>query len=104
MLMESSVSQPVQTKDHNLRHIALTGDLTSFEGAEFKESLVKLFANDGLVSLDLSRVTRVDTSAIQLMVSARKQARMLVMGVSKDLQSNQEFVCRSLNEPHRPPP
>jgi anti-anti-sigma regulatory factor len=43
-------------------------------------------ANEGLVSLDLSNVDRVDTAAIQLMLSARKQARMLVMGIPQDLQ------------------
>ena len=47
---------------------------------------MKLMANEGLVSLDLSNVDRVDTAAIQLMLSARKQARMLVMGIPQDLQ------------------
>ncbi len=63
------------------------GDLTIFEAAEFKESLVKLFANDGLVSLDLTSVARVDTAAIQLMLAARKQGRMFVTGISDDLQT-----------------
>uniref|UniRef100_UPI0039BD49A3 STAS domain-containing protein n=1 Tax=Nitrospira sp. BLG_1 TaxID=3395883 RepID=UPI0039BD49A3 len=61
-------------------------DLSIFEAGEFKEALVKLMANEGLVSLDLSNVDRVDTAAIQLMLSARKQARMLVMGIPQDLQ------------------
>jgi anti-anti-sigma regulatory factor len=67
--------------------LAPTGELTIFEAAEFKESLVNLFANDGLVSLDLSGVARVDTAAIQLMLAARKQGRMFVTGISDDLQT-----------------
>ena len=84
--MPSSAQVPHEA-GQNPRHLALTGDLTIFEAGEFKESLVKLFANDGLVSLDLSGVARVDTAAIQLMLSARKQERMLVSGVSEDLQT-----------------
>lgn len=48
---------------------------------------MNLLANDGLVSLDLSGVVRVDTSAIQLLLAARKQGRMLVTGLSPDLQT-----------------
>jgi anti-anti-sigma regulatory factor len=71
----------------NPRLLAPTGDLTIFEVAEFKEALVKLFGNDGLVSLDLGQAGRVDTSAIQLMWAARKQGRMFVSGISEDLQA-----------------
>lgn len=79
----SAQTQP--DEGQNVRHLAPTGELTIFEAAEFKESLVNLFANDGLVSLDLSGVVRVDTAAIQLMLAARKQGRMLVTGASDDL-------------------
>ena len=75
-----------KVEDQNPRHLAPRGDLTIFEAAEFKESLMKLFVNDGLVSLDLSGAARVDTAAIQLMLAARKQGRMLVTGISQDLQ------------------
>lgn len=81
------LSQPHQIEEQNARHLAPKGELTIFEAAEFKESLVKLFANDGLVSLDLSGVARADTAAIQLMLAARKQGRMFVTGVSEDLQT-----------------
>jgi anti-anti-sigma regulatory factor len=76
-----------RVEGQNARHLAPTGELTIFEAAEFKESLVNLFANDGLVSLDLSGVARVDTAAIQLMLAARKQGRMFVTGISDDLQT-----------------
>lgn len=64
-----------------------SGELTIFEAAEFKESLVKVLAGEGLVCLDLSQVTRVDTSAIQLMWAARKLGRLLVTGVTLELQA-----------------
>jgi anti-anti-sigma regulatory factor len=64
-----------------------TGELTIFEAAEFKESLVMLLTNEGLVCLDLSQVSRVDTAAIQLMWAARKLGCLLVTGISDELQS-----------------
>lgn len=64
-----------------------SGDLTIFEAADFKESLRSLLAGEGLVCLDLSQVTRVDTSAIQLMWAARKLGRLLVTGISEELQT-----------------
>lgn len=87
MTTEATGAQMDGTSDANPRHLAPRGDLTIFEAGEFKDSLVKLMANEGLVSLDLSAVARVDTAAIQLMLSARKQARMLVMGIPQDLQN-----------------
>ncbi|MFY4728996.1 STAS domain-containing protein [Nitrospira sp. BLG_2] len=95
-----SSSQTHQVEGQNARHLAPTGDITIFEAGEFKESLVKLFANDGLVSLDLSGVARVDTSAIQLMLAARKQGRMIVTGISEDLRMklNQLGFTASLSE------
>jgi anti-anti-sigma regulatory factor len=64
-----------------------TGELTIFEAAEFKESLVTLLTSEGLVCLDLSQVSRVDTAAIQLMWAARKLGRLLVTGIPDELQS-----------------
>lgn len=81
-----SSAQASQVEGQNQRHLAPRGDLTIFEAGEFKESLVKLFTNDGLVSLDLRGVARVDTAAIQLMLAAQKQERMFVSGMSEDLQ------------------
>lgn len=74
-----------------------SGDLTIFEAAEFKESLITVFQNDGLVCLDLSQVTRVDTAAIQLMWAARKLGRLLVTGIPQDLQA--KLVRLGFTEP-----
>ncbi len=67
------------------RQCAPCGDLTIFEAATFKDSLTKLFANDGLVCLDLGEVKRVDTAAIQLMWAARKSGRLLVTRIPDEL-------------------
>ena len=87
MTEEPSAPQTPPNEGPNSRHLAPTGDITIFEAAEFKESLVKLFANDGLVSLDLSGIARVDSAAIQLLLTAKKQNRMFVSGISQELQS-----------------
>jgi anti-anti-sigma regulatory factor len=64
-----------------------SGELTIFEAAEFKESLMRVLAGEGLVCLDLSQVTRVDTAAIQLMWAARKLGRLLVTGIPQELET-----------------
>ena len=87
MTAESSAPQAQQPEKQNPRHLAPQGDITIFEAGEYKESLVKLFANEGLVAVDLGGVKRVDTAAIQLLLAARKQQRMLVSGVSEDMQA-----------------
>ncbi|MGZ8365253.1 MAG: STAS domain-containing protein [Nitrospira sp.] len=85
MTTESSSQHPSQADDQNRRHLAPEGDITIFEAGEFKDSLTNLFKNDGLVSVDLSGVARVDTAAIQLLLAAKKENRMFVLGVSEDL-------------------
>jgi anti-anti-sigma regulatory factor len=87
MATESSSPHPSQADNQNPRHLAPKGDITIFEAGEFKDSLTKLFTNDGLVSLDLSAVARVDTAAIQLLLAAKKQNRMFVSGISEGLQA-----------------
>jgi anti-anti-sigma regulatory factor len=76
-----------QADNPNPRHLAPKGDLTIFEAMEFRDALVNLLANDGLVSLDLGGVTRADTAIIQLLWAARKEGRMFVCGVSPEFQA-----------------
>jgi anti-anti-sigma regulatory factor len=73
--------------DTNEKLCKPSGELTIFEAAEFKESLIRVLAYEGLVCLDLSQVTRVDTAAIQLMWAARKLGRLLVTGIPQELQA-----------------
>jgi anti-anti-sigma regulatory factor len=73
--------------DINSRQYEPEGELTIFEAASFKESLTQLIANDGLVCMDLKKVTRVDTAAIQLMWAARKLGRILVTGIPQELET-----------------
>lgn len=81
----------------NSRHMAPVGDLTVFEAVEFKGALLKLFESEGLVSLDLGQITRVDTSVIQLLWAARKQGRMFVGGMTQDLQ--RKLIQLGFSEP-----
>lgn len=87
MATEPCVTDAQRPEAENPRHLAPAGDLTIFEAGEFKDSLVKLFTNEGLVSLDLSAVARVDTAGIQVMLAAKKHERMFVAGMSDDLQT-----------------
>lgn len=73
--------------DANSRQYAPVGDLSIFEAAALKESLVKLLSNDGLVCLDLSMTKRVDTAAIQLMWAAKQSGRLLVPVIPADVQT-----------------
>jgi anti-anti-sigma regulatory factor len=73
--------------DANSGQYMPAGELTIFEAASFKESLVQLISHDGLVCMDLGKVTRVDTAAIQLMWAARKLGRILVTGIPQDVQT-----------------
>ena len=73
--------------DANSRQYAPAGDLTLFEADSFKQSLIALLKNDGLVCMDLSNVTRVDTAAIQLMWAAKQSGRLLVLVIPADLQT-----------------
>ncbi|MCP9456421.1 MAG: STAS domain-containing protein [Nitrospira sp.] len=84
----------------NARLLVPTGDLTIFEVEEFKTSLLKLFQNEGLVSLDLSQVRRVDTAAVQLLWAAKKEGRMFVTGISETLKAtfNQLGFSEPLSE------
>jgi anti-anti-sigma regulatory factor len=84
---QSSLKESVPDMDANSRQYVPVGELTIFEAASFKESLVQLISNDGLVCMDLGRVTRVDTAAIQLMWAARKLGRILVTGIPQDVQT-----------------
>lgn len=85
--MTAQVSVPPLDDNPNPRHLAPKGDLTIFEAEEFKDSLVKLLANDGLVSLDLGGVTRADTAIIQLLWASRKEGRIFVSGISPEFQA-----------------
>ena len=78
--------------DSNSRQLSPSGDLSIFEAAAFKESLLSLLANDGLVCLDLGAVTRVDSSAIQLIWAARRLGRLLVTKIPQDVDQKMKLL------------
>ena len=62
------------------------GDLTIFEAAEFRESLVKLHQKKDPIALDLSGVARMDSSGVQLIIAGAKSGRMAVTGLTDSIQ------------------
>ena len=74
--------------DANLKQCTPTGDLTIFEVAGFKESLGALLSGEGPVMLDLSQVTHVDSSALQLILAVLQTERLSIVGASDELKQN----------------
>lgn len=62
-----------------------TGDLTIFEVAAFKDSLMELLSCGGTGTLDLSLVKQVDSSALQMILAALRTERLTVTGASDDV-------------------
>ena len=69
-----------------------TGDLTIFEVASFKDSLVELLSCGGTGTLDLSHVGQVDSSALQLIVAALRTERLSVTGASAEIVQKMERI------------
>jgi anti-anti-sigma regulatory factor len=65
------------------RHVwAETPEVTIFEAADFRDMLVTLLSSGDPVELDLSRVERMDTSGVQLLLAARRSGRLAVTGIT----------------------
>ena len=63
-----------------------TGDVTIFEAAEFRDSVVTLLMHDGPVELDLSGIERVDGAGIQLVLAAERHGRCQVTRMSPSIR------------------
>ena len=62
------------------------GELTIFEAAEFHKALVELHGHDGKRTLDLSRVERMDTSGVQLILASMQTKAIALSGVGAGIQ------------------
>jgi anti-anti-sigma regulatory factor len=78
--------------DIQIRECKPTGDLTIFEVASFKDSLVELLSCGGTGTLDLSHVGQVDSSALQLIVAALRTERLCVTGASAEIVQKMERI------------
>ena len=63
-----------------------SGDLSIFEAAQFHQDLLELHRQEGPLALDLSGVGHVDSSGIQLIVTANRSGRMRMTGCSSVLR------------------
>jgi anti-anti-sigma regulatory factor len=84
-------SQPISTDDEcpTLRPM---GDLTIFEAAQFHADLVVLHQQEGPLQLDLTGVTRMDSSCVQLTVAATRAGRLTLQGYSASLRDRFEQI------------
>lgn len=56
-------------------HIRISGDMTIYDAAAVKEALLSLLQGDtGACFLDLSQVSEIDSSGLQLLLLARRNA------------------------------
>lgn len=64
-----------------------SGDLTIFEAMDFRNELVTLLSQEGPITVDLSNVTRMDCSCLQVMLAARRSGRLVVTGATGEFQA-----------------
>jgi len=62
-----------------------SGDLTIFEAMDFRNDVVTLLSQEGPVTMDLSRVTQMDCSCLQVLLAARRANRLTVTGLGGSL-------------------
>lgn len=54
--------------------LRLDGELTIYRAAELKEALMQPLAHAGVLEVDLSDVSEIDTAGLQLLILARRAA------------------------------
>lgn len=87
--MEPFQSAPPNDTQSTLKPI---GDLTIFEAAGFHADLVALHQQEGPLQLDLTEVTRMDSSCVQLTVAATRSGRLTLQGYSNRLRDRFEQI------------
>lgn len=76
------------------------GDLTIFEAAEFHEALKTRMEGKGAVDLDLSKVGRIDSSGIQIILAGKKSGNLTIRGVTASMREKFENIgCAAYLEP-----
>lgn len=57
--------------------LAIAEDLTIYQALELKQRLTSALAESALLELDLSQVAEIDTSGLQLLILAKREAARL---------------------------
>ena len=87
--MSDESSNPNVPRPEILRPI---GDLTIFEAAQFHADLLALHRQEGRLLIDLSEVSSLDSSCVQLMVAATRSGRVSVQGYSSRIRDKFEQI------------
>lgn len=61
-------------------------DLTIFEAADFRFSLIALLLQDVPVTVDLSHVHQIDSSCLQVLLAAHRSGHLTVAGGSEQFR------------------
>ena len=61
-------------KNSKEKEIEVSGDMTIYEAGEIRELFNNAIANNDSINVNLSNVSEIDSSGIQLMVALKKKA------------------------------
>jgi anti-anti-sigma factor len=87
--MEQLQSASMSQEDSTLKPV---GDLTIFEASKFHMNLVALHQQDGPLKLDLTEVSNMDSSCVQLTVAATRSGRLTLQGYSHRIRDKFEQI------------
>jgi anti-anti-sigma regulatory factor len=87
--MDQLQSAATTQKPSTLRPV---GDLTIFEALTFHAELLTLHQQDGPLQLDLTDVTTMDSSCVQLTVAATRSGRLTLRGYSVRIRDKFEQI------------
>jgi len=55
-------------------HFAIEGELTIYRATELRDTILPRINNAGVIEIDLSQVTEIDSAGLQLLVAAKLEA------------------------------
>ncbi|MBI5903267.1 MAG: STAS domain-containing protein [Deltaproteobacteria bacterium] len=61
--------------------VRIEGEMTIYNAIEIKKGLDQCLGSAGEIRIDLSRVTEIDTSGVQILLLAKREARRLKRGL-----------------------
>ena len=90
----------------DVSRITITEDLTIYNALELKQRLTDALEQGSALELDLSHVAEIDTSGLQLLILARREAKrrnkpMAISAMSDNVRQTVEFcnLTQYLGEP-----
>lgn len=85
--------------DRSTTALTPSGDITIFEVAEFRESLLSSLINHTSCLLDLSQVNHIDAAGAQVIVAAQSSGRFAVTGMRKEHRALFEQIGAPIGSP-----